>query len=63
MREFEIYVNVNGDEYLDKIRIRCEHFEIVDERTVMADAVVINFKEDMYSVSFEGMDIWKNKNT
>lgn len=60
MRKFEIYAN--GDEYLDIIKIRCEHFEVVDERAVMADNVVISFRKDMYAITFEGMDIWKNKN-
>lgn len=62
MREFTIYVNINGDEYLDTIKVNCNHFDIVDNRTVIADGATISFKEDMYAVSLNGMDIWKNNN-
>ena len=59
-REFIVYVNVNGDEYLDVIKINCKSLDVIDNRTLTADETIITFKEDMYGISLEGEAIWIN---
>ena len=61
MREFEIYIDSHGNEDLDKVKIYCEHFDIADERTVMADAVIITFTKDIHSVRLKGVNIYENE--
>lgn len=60
VREFTVYVNVNGNEYLDVIKINCKNIDVVDNRTLTADGIIITFKEDMYAVFLEGKEVWAN---